>query len=200
MPPRKQHSGPPGRQTKVSRRQAREARDELAAGGLSHQERRKLRSVVRARDAIAGRRSLELRHIAVVAAGALAAMAVVAVSIGLVSAIQVASGQGTTGTFIVGYRTSCRTGCAWVGTFRYPDGDMVSGVIYASGLPPGDGPGNAIPAVETGGTRYVYPPHDSLRWVGDLLLVLVVGAAVGFLLLVSPLALGKRTASHTGAG
>ena len=54
MPRRKQHSGPPVPQAKVSRRQAREAREQLAAGGLSHQERRRLRSLIRARDAVAG--------------------------------------------------------------------------------------------------------------------------------------------------
>jgi hypothetical protein len=197
MSSRKQHSGPPVRQPRVSRRQAREARDELEADGLSHQERRKLRSVVRARDAVAGRRSLEFRHLAVVVAGALAAMAVVAVSVGLVSAIEVARGQGTTGTFIVGFRSSCRAGCVWVGTFRYPDGDMVSDVMYAGALPNGIGPGNSIPAVEAGQSQYAYPPHDSLRWAGDLAFMVVVGAGVGFLLWVSPLSLPKRGAPRT---
>jgi hypothetical protein len=71
---------------KVGRRQAREARAELGAGGLSHQERRRLRSITRGRDDAARRRRLERRHTVIVIVGALAAMAVVGVSFGLVPA------------------------------------------------------------------------------------------------------------------
>src|SRR5271169_383890 len=99
---RKQHSDAPARQRKVSRRQADEAREQLAAGGLSHQERRRLRALTGAWDAAARRRHREFKHLIIIAAGTLAAMAVVAAGVGLVSAIESASGQGTAGTFVVG--------------------------------------------------------------------------------------------------
>jgi uncharacterized membrane protein len=191
----KQHSGPHTRQAKASRRQASEARGQLAGGGLSHQERRRLRSVIRARDETARRRRLEFRHIAIVLAGTLAAMAVIAASLGLISAIEAARGQGTIGTFVVGF-SSCsrRTGCTWVGTFRSPDSNTVSDVAYEGALPASASPGDSFPAIDPGGSSRVYPPH-SLRWVTDLLATVFIGGAVGFVLWVSPLGLrGRRTA------
>jgi hypothetical protein len=199
VPSRKQRSGPPVRQTKVSRRQAREAREQLAADGLSHQERRRLRSLIRSRDAVAGRRSREFRHITIVLAGALAAMAVIAVLVGLRSAIKAASGQGTTGTFVAGYQwCSHRTGCALVGTFRSPNGATVPDVIYAGVLPARGGAGMSFAAIEPGRSDYVYPPHGSTVWISDLVFMAVIGAAVGFLLWLSPLGLRRRNTSHTG--
>ncbi len=199
MRSRKQHSGPPVRQPKVSRRQADEARQELAAGGLSHQERRKLRSEIRIQDAAADRRSFEFRHIIVVVAGTLAAMAVVAVLVGLVSAIGAARGQGTAGTFVAeSHSCSHRTGCVLVGTFRSQHGITVPGVIYAGYLPADVGPGMTFPAIQPAGSDYVYPPHGSTRWVSDLLITVLVGAAVGFLLLVIPIGLRRSHTSDAG--
>jgi hypothetical protein len=187
---RKQHSGPYPRRVKVSRRQAREAREQLAAGGLSHQERRRLRSVIRTRDATARRRSLQFRHFGIVLAGAMAAVAVAAASVGLVSAIDAARGQGTIGTFVLEFQScSIRVGCTYVGTFQLPDGGTVPDVAFDGPLPAGAGPGTSVPAREPGGSHRVYPPHGSLRWIADLLFTMLVGGAVGFILWLSPLGL-----------
>ena len=199
MPSRKPHSGPPARPTRVSRRQANEARDELAAGGLSHQERRKLRSVIRTRDEAALRRSLEFKHIAIALAGALVAMAVVAFLVGLASAIEAARGDGTAGTFTVKSEVCARrAGCMWIGTFRAPDGDSVPAQAYTDVVPLSTSPGTSIRVIEPPGSDYVYPLHGSLRWISDLAIMVVVGGAVGFLLLISPLGLGGPKPSPTG--
>jgi hypothetical protein len=199
MPSRKPHSGPPARQTKVSRRQADEARDELAAGGLSHQERRKLRSVIRTRDEAALRRGLEFKHIAIALAGTLAAMAVVALLVGLASAIEAARGDGTTGTFVVRSEVCIRrAGCTWRGIFRPRDGDSVPALANTDVVPLDARPGASIPVIEPPGSNYVYPRHGSFRWLSDLLIVVVVGGAVGFLLWISPLGLGGPKPSPTG--
>jgi len=201
MPSRKQHSGPPAGPTGASRRQARAAREQLAAGGLSHQERRRLRAVIRTRDETAGRRSLEFRHLTIVVAGTLVAMAVVGALVGLVPAIEAAGGHGTPGTFVAMFQ-SCRrhTGCAMAGTFQPAGGGKVPDVIYAGALPADAGPGMGVPAIRPGGSEYVYPPHGPLRWVFDLLLTLLLGAAVGFLLLASTLGLRRRETSRLGVG
>jgi hypothetical protein len=199
MPSRKQHSGPPVRQTKVSRRQASAAREQLAADGLSHQERRKLRSVIRTRDEAEVRRGLEFKHIVIAVAGTVVAMAVIAVCVGLVPAIEAARGQGTTGTFFVRSETCVRRGgCMWQGTFRPADGDSVPAIANTDAVPPNAGPGTSFPVIQPAGSRYVYPRHGSLRWLSDLLLMLVVGGAVGFVLLVSPLGLRMRKPDPTG--
>jgi hypothetical protein len=187
----KQHPGPAARQPKVSRRQANEARAELAAGGLTHQERRKLRAVTRARDAAAGLRRGELKHLIIVAAGAIAVMAVVTAATGLISAINAASGQGKAGTFIVGNQPCIarRGGCAWPGAFRSGDG-VTMNVEYVGTLPAGAGGGGSIPAIEPAGASHmVYPPHGSRAWIDDLLLVLLAGGVVGLLLWLLPVGL-----------
>lgn len=122
-------------------------------------------------------------------------MAVIAASLGLISAVEAARGQGTIGTFVVAY-SSCsrRTGCTWVGTFRSPDGNTVPDVAYQGALPANASPGDSFPAIEPGGSSRVYPPH-SLRWITDLLATVLIGGAVGFVLWISPLGLrGRRTA------
>jgi hypothetical protein len=175
---------------KASRRQARQAREQLAAGGLTHQERRRLRSAIRTRDATARRRRLEFRHITIALAGAIAAMAVAAASVGLVSATEAARGQGTIGTFVLEFQScSVRTGCTYVGIFRSPDGAIVPDVAYDATLPDGASPGDSFPALDPGGSHRVYPPHGSLRWVSDLLFVMFAGGVVGFILWISPLGL-----------
>jgi hypothetical protein len=126
-------------------------------------------------------------------------MAVIAVLVGLGSAIKAADGQGTTGTFVAGYqRCSYRTGCTLVGTFRSPDGATVPDVIYAGVPPARAGAGMRFAAIEPGGSDYVYPPHGSTRWISDLVYMVVIGSAVGFLLWLSPLGLRRRNTSRTG--
>jgi hypothetical protein len=197
----RRYPGPRARQTRVSRRQVHLAREQLAVGGLSQQERRRLRSVMRTWDASAHRRRLEFRHVAFAFAGAMAAMAVAAASVGLGSAIDAARGQGAKGTFVLGFQScSVRTGCTWVGTFRSPDGSTVPDVAYDGTLPAGASPGSSFPALEPGGSGYVYPPHGSLRWVSDLLFMMLIGGAVGFILWLSPLGMRGPDAAGIGIG
>ena len=193
MPSRNQRSERPARPARISRRQASEARAQLAAGGLSHQERRRLHSVTRTWDAASRHRILKFRHISIVVAGAVAAMAVVAVSTGLASALDAARGHGTAGTFVVGYQScSRRIGCTWVGTFQPSGGGTVPGTSYDGSLPASAGPGSSIPALMPTGSDYVYPPRGSFRWAGDVLLTVIVGGAVGFGLWISPLGLRRQ--------
>jgi hypothetical protein len=146
--------------------------------------------VIRTRDATTLRWHLEFKHITIVLAGAMAAMAVAAASVGLVSAIEAARGQGTIGTFVLEFQScSVRTGCTYVGIFRSPDGATVPDVAYDATLPAGASPGDSFPAIEPGGSHRVYPSHGSLRWVSDLLLVVFLGGVVGFMLWISPLGL-----------
>jgi hypothetical protein len=185
----KQHHAPAARQRKVTRRQADEARAELAAGGLSHQERRKLRAVTSARDAAARRRRGGLRHFSIVAGGVLAAIAVATAATGLISAIDASSGQGTAGTFIVGTQgcMAFRGGCAFSGTFQSGDG-VTQNVDYDGTLPANASDGSSIPAIEPmGSSHVVYPPHGSRVWVDDLVLVLLAGGGMGLLLWLLPL-------------
>ncbi len=193
MGSRSQGSRTSARSPQVSRRQAQQAREELAAGGLSHQERRRLRAVLRSR-AIAGRkRRGRLRRLAIVVVGAIVAMAITAASFGLIPAIEAARGGGVTGSFVVGNRVcSSKTGCQWAGTFYGAHGDVIPGLAYGGVLPAGDGPGSAIAARYPGGTDQVYALHGSHTWVFDLLITLVVGAAAGAALWVSPLGDGGR--------
>jgi hypothetical protein len=134
----------------------------------------------------------------IVGAGAVAAMAVVAGALGLVPAIEAASGQGTAGTFIVGSEVCVnhRGGCGWSGTFQSPDGVTVQHVTYDGTLPANAGGGSNIPAIEPAGASHiVYPPHGSGAWIDDLVLMVLVGAVVGFLLWISPLGLGDHQAA-----
>jgi hypothetical protein len=183
------------RRPRVSRRQAGEAREQLAAGGLSHQERRKLRAVTSARDAAARRHRGTARHLVIVAAGAIAAMVVVAATVGLIAAIQAASGHGSAGTFIVGNQPCLlrKGGCAWAGMFRSPNGAIVQHVDYDGTLPAGAQGGSSVPAIyPAGGAHIVYPPHDSRAWISDLLLTVLVGGVVGSLLWIFPVGLSRR--------
>jgi hypothetical protein len=164
--------------------------EQPAPGGLSHQERRRLRSVTAAREAAARRRRSEFRHLIIVAAGTLAAMAVVAGAVGLVSAIESSSGQGAPGTFVVGKPClSTRGGCMWSGTFRSRHGGTVQHVDYDGSLPADAGGGSSVPAIDPGGSHIVYPPHGSHAWLSDVLLMVLVGGVVGLLLWISPLGL-----------
>jgi hypothetical protein len=191
----KQHSDPHARQRKVSRTQASEAREHLAAGGLSHQERRRLRSQLSARAAAARQRRGEFKHILIITTGVLAAMAVVGAALGLVPAIEAANGQGTAGTFVVGNQQCIRPrgGCGWSGTFQSQDGVTVQHVTYDGTLPAGAGGGSSVPAIyPSGGSHIVYPPHGSHAWVDDLVLMVLIGGGVGLFLWITPLGLGGR--------
>jgi hypothetical protein len=181
------------RAAQVSRRQAEEARAQLAGGGLSHQQERRLRAVLRARDDAVQRRRRRLRRLSVVMAGAVVAMAITALSFGLVPAIEAASGEGVTGSFVVSDQVcGSKTGCQWVGTFQASDGTLVNGVAYSGSLPAGDGPGSVIPARYPGGSDQVFAMHASHTWVFDLLITIALGAAVGAALWISPLGAGTR--------
>jgi predicted lipid-binding transport protein (Tim44 family) len=195
----KQHSGPHAAQAKASRRQAQQAREKLAAGGLSHEERRRLRAVIAVTDNAARRHRLEFRHISIAVGGALVVMLIVAASTGLISAIQAAGGEGVAGTFIVQQQTCAgRVICNWMGTFRYRDGAEVRNLAYGGVLPAAVTPGSSIPAREPAGSHYVYPLHGSRKWLSDVGLMLLCGIPVGVLLLISPLGLGKRDVARAG--
>ena len=187
-----QHTGPPARPPQVSRRQARQARAELSVGDLSHQEQRRLRAVLRSRTTAIRKRRGRLRHLAIAAAGAIVAIAIAALSFGLVPAINAARGGGATGSFVVSHEVcSSKTGCQWVGTFQGADGDVIGGLAYGGILPSGDGSGSVIAVRYPGGSDEVYALHGSRTWVLDLLVTLVIGAAVGTALWISPL--GERS-------
>jgi hypothetical protein len=175
----------------VGRRRAQQARDELAAGGLSHQERRRLRAVLRSRAIAVRQRRGQVRHLAIAAVGAVAATVMAALYFGLVPAIEAAEGGGAAGSFIVSHQVcSSKTGCQWVGTFRSADGDVSAAVGYGGLLPEGDGPGSTVAVRHPGGSDEVYALHGSHTWVPDLLITLVIGAATGAALWISPLGEG----------
>jgi hypothetical protein len=194
--PKQQHSHPPARKRKVGKKQADEARQQLAAGGgLSHQERRQLRSVANARDALARRRRGEFRHIVIIAAGALAGMAIVGAALGLPAALEASSGEGMAGTFIVENQPPClnhRVGCLPAGIFRSKNGVTIQHVGFAGTLPSFAPPGTSIPAVDPGGSNTAYPPRDSATWVHDVLWMVLVGTIVGSLLWLFPIGTSER--------
>ena len=193
MPSRDQRAATSARPGNVSRQQARVARAKLAAGGLSHQEQRRLRSTSRARDRVARRRGLEARHTGLALIGGVVAMAVVAVAFALGPAIDAARGQGTDGIFTADYLScSVRVGCQWVGTFQSPAGEVLPDVAYNGSLPDGARPGMSVPAIYTGASHRVYAPHGSHVWLFDLLLVVFVGCAVAAALWISPIGLRKQ--------
>jgi uncharacterized membrane protein YcjF (UPF0283 family) len=199
MSSRKQHPGPRAARVKASRRQAQQAREQLAAGGLSHEERRRLRSVIQVTDSAARRHRLEFRHLGIAVGGALVVMVIVAASTGLISAVEAASGSGVAGTFIVtGQTCAGRVICNWMGTFRYRDGTEVRNLAYGGVLSSTVTPGSQIPAREPAGSHYVYPLHGSHKWISDVGLMLLCGLPVGALLLISPLGLGKRDVARSG--
>jgi len=187
MASRNQRSATSARSAQVGRRQAR-ASAQLAEGGHSHQERRRLRAVLRAREDAGRRRRRRLRRLSIALIGAVVGMAITALSFGLIPAVEAAGGQGVAGTLTISDQVcSSKSGCQWVGTFRARGGAEFSGLAYAGSLPPGDGPGSVIPARYPGGSDQVYALHGSHTWVFDLLITLAIGAAVGAALWISPL-------------
>jgi hypothetical protein len=196
MPTRSQRSGASARPAKVSRRQVQQARAGLAAGGLSHDERRRLHSIIRVREEAESRRSGKRRHAVIVVAGALVVMAVVAATSGLIPAIATASGHGTNGAFVLGHqRCSMATGrasmCTWVGSFQGRNGVTIQNVTYAGNPPAIVTPGQRIPARYFAGLAY--PRKGSHAWPTGILLVILVGAAVAAFLWLTPLGTRRRS-------
>ena len=161
------------------------------ADGLTSAERRAQRRMSRDRAAARQRRHLRLSHDGIVLAGALAAMAIVAVAFAIGPAISAARGNGTPGWFTDAYQQCMRRlGCSWVGTFVSKSGhEVIPGVSYDGSLPAGTPPAARIPAIYPG-LHAVFPPHGSYYWIPDILLMLLVGGAVAFLLWISPLGSG----------
>jgi hypothetical protein len=194
MTARDHRSASPAISAQVSRRQAREARAQLAVGGLSHDQQRKLRAVLRKWEDAARRRRRRLMRLSIAVTGAIAAMAIATVSFGLIPAIDAARGEGVAGNFVVSQQVcSSKTGCQWVGTFLAPHGVVFGGLAYGGSLPRGDGPGSVIPVRYPGASDEVYALHGSHTWVIDLLVTLAIGAAVAAALWISPLGAGPRT-------
>jgi hypothetical protein len=197
MSSRSQRSGAPARPTKVSRRQVQEARAELAAGGLSHDERRRLHSIIRVREKTERLRSGKRRHMVIVVAGALVAMAVVAVTSGLIPVIAAASGHGTDGSFVFGYQRCSMVGgrgtiCMWVGSFQGRNGVTIKDVTYAGNLYAA-APQQRIAARYFSGQAY--PAQGSHTWLTGILLVIFVGAIVAAFLWLTPLGTRRRSRS-----
>ena len=198
MPTRSQRSGASARPAKVGRRQVQQARAGLAAGGLSHDERRRLHSIIRVREEAESRRSGKRRHAVIVVAGALVVMAVVAATSGLIPAIATASGHGTIGSFVLGHqRCSLATGrtsmCTWVGSFQGRNGVTIQDVTYAGNPPAAVAPGQRIPARYFSGQAF--PRSGSHGWPTGILLVIFVGAAVAAFLWLTPLGTRRRSRS-----
>jgi hypothetical protein len=162
---------------------------------LSKAERRRQRRISQERAAVRQRRRVELSHGGLSLAGALAAMAIIAAAFAVGPAIAAARGEGQPGTFTVTSEQCLRReGCTWYGTFVSRSGRDTQVVSYDGSLPAGSRPGERIPAILPGGSHAVFPAHGSLYWVPAILLMLVVGAAVGLGLWVSPVGTGRRRA------
>ena len=163
--------------------------------GLSKAERRRQRRISRERAAARQRRRLELSHGGLALAAALIAMAIIAAAFAVGPAITAARGEGEPGTFTIGSeQCQRRDGCTWYGTFISRSGKVTPGVTYDGSLPADSRPGERIPAIFPGGLHAVFPAHDSLYWLPAILLMLVVGAAVGLGVWVSPAGTGSRRA------
>jgi hypothetical protein len=187
---RKRRSAAPAGSAHVSRRQAQQAHAQLTAGGLSHEERRKLHAVLQSREESSRRVRRHLKRLVIVLTGAIGVMVIVALAFGLVGSIDAALGGGATGSFTV-QNEVCgrRTGCEWLGTFQPRTGGSITGLAYGGTMPYRDGPGSVIAARHPAG-QYVYALHGTHTWIFDLLITLLIGAAVGFLIWVSPLGTG----------
>lgn len=149
----------------------------------------------RDRTAARQRRHLRLGHDGIVLAGALAAMAIIAMAFAIGPAISAARGDGAPGWFTNAYlQCMRRSGCSWVGTFVFKSGhQVVPGVAYDGSLPAGTTPAERIPAIYPG-LHAVFPPHGSYYWIPAILLMVLVGGAVALLLWISPLGSGPARA------
>lgn len=179
MPTNDRRSGSAAGRDKVGRRDARLAREELAAGGLSRHDQRRLRAITGTWDLVSRRRHQEFRQLAIAVLSGVAAMAVIGAALGFVPAIEAASGHGATGTFVVtSYTCYHRAGCKWLGTFE-TRGDLVPGVAYQGSLPMNTAPGSRIAARYPGDGR-AYALHGSHSWAWDLFPMVLIGCAVAF--------------------
>jgi hypothetical protein len=102
-----------------------------------------------------------------------------------------ARGQGAVGTFTADSLV-CSRGCEWVGTFVARGGQVTPGVAYEGSLPAGARPGSSVPAIFPGGSHVVFPPHGSLVWLEDVLLVMIIGGAMAAALWISPIGMPGR--------
>jgi hypothetical protein len=81
-----------------------------------------------------------------------------------------------------------------------PGSQATSGVAYEGSLPAGAGPGSSIPAILPGGSHVAFAPHDSLVWLEDALVVLLIGAAMAVALWISPIGMPGRPALSSPRG
>jgi hypothetical protein len=173
-------SGTAARRNKVHRRDAQLAREELAAGGLSHKDQRRLRAITRAWELASQRRRLEFRHLVIAGVVWIAVLVITGVLVGFMPAIEAANGNGTAGTFVVSsYVCYRRTGCGWVGTFEAP-GEAVPNVTYQGILPASTNPGSRIPA-RYPGEGQAYALRGSHTWALDLIPMLLISSVAALL-------------------
>jgi hypothetical protein len=135
-----------------------------------------------------------MKELSIVLGGAVAAMVIVGGALGLVPAIDASFGGGVTGSFTViedvcFHGRSVPATCNWVGTFKPRGGSVTGELDYGGIMPSADGPGSVIPARYPGGPD-VYALHGTHTWVSDLIITLLISAAVGFLLWVIPFGTG----------
>jgi hypothetical protein len=196
MPSPGKQSRSSARRVKVSRREFMLARAELAAGGLSHHDERRLRTIEHNWELASLHRHQAFRHLVITLIGVVATMVVVGAAFGIVPAIEAASGDGAAGTFVVSNQVCVRrAGCTWLGTFESP-GQVVPRVMYEGVLPVSAGPGSRFPARYPGDNR-AYARHGTHTWAWDVLYMVVISGAVGFLLWVSPLGMRQRRTAET---
>jgi hypothetical protein len=189
LPQRRSKPGHPGQLRRVP--QPVSARPGPAADGLTIAERRVQQRLSRDRAEARQRWHSRFRHDVIVLVGTLAAMAVVAAAFAIAPAISAARGDGAAGWFTnASQQCLRRSGCSGVGTFVSTSGhQVVPGVDYDGTLPPGTSPGARVPAIYPG-RHAVFPPHGSYYWIPAILLMLLVGVAVGLFLWISPLGSG----------
>ncbi len=179
------------RRGETRRRAVRMARTAPDAGGQLNHDQRRAQAITRTPKRASGRRRPEFRHFMIAVVSGVAVMAVAGAALGLVPAIEAADGNGTIGTFVVGSQPCLphRGGCAYTGTFQAPGAAKVSHVAYEGSLPAGV---TSIPARYTG-YQQAYALHGSRGWAVDLVIMLLIGGAVGFLVWLLPVGLGRRS-------
>ncbi|MCO5996371.1 hypothetical protein [Actinoallomurus rhizosphaericola] len=80
--------------------------------------------------------------------------------------LRAARGDGRPGVFTA-ERLDCAKRCLWYGTFRPDAGSGSRADVWLEGARHGDvGTGAAVPAVDTGASRYVFSAGGSPHWAG----------------------------------
>jgi hypothetical protein len=190
--------GAKNQRKKVSRRDCMQARAQLEAGGLSHHDERRLRTIVHTWELESGRRHLEFRHLMIAVVSGVAAMVVIGAALGLLPAIEAARGDGAIGTFVVsGENCARRSGCVWMGTFS-GQSEVVPNVAYQGNLEASTQPGARIPA-RYPGFGQVYALHSSHTWAWDLVIMLFLGSVIGFLVWLTPVGMRQRAGKDASA-